>query len=112
MIEVNNTDSNLKNAEFPYSSRIPKNGFLIDDTLDDTVNNIENTGGSIVDNSTQNPTDLENMQDSSTTLLGSTTERAQLRNEIRGNVSTSLMADERKSETEQEKERLENLMQL
>ena len=112
IIEVNNSDSDFEDPKFPYSSMIPENNFFIDDTLDDTANNTENTSGSIVDNSIQNPTVLENMQDSSTPLLGSTAERAQLRNVINENFSASLMADERKSETEQEKERLDNLMRI
>ena len=52
------------------------------------------------------------MQNSSTPLLGSTAEREQLRNVINENFSASLMADERKSETEREKERLDNLMRI
>ena len=112
MIEVDNSDSDFEDPKFPYSSMIPENNIFIDDTLGDTVNNTENPSGSIVDNSIQNPADLENMQDSSTPLLGSTAERAQLRNLINENFSASLMADERKSETEQEKERLDNLMRI
>ena len=112
MIEVNNSDSDFEDPKFPYPSMIPENDFLIDDRLDNAVNNTENTSGSIVDNSIQNQTDPENIQGSSTPFLGSTAERAQLRNEINENFSASLMVDERKSETEQEKDRLDNLMRI
>ena len=111
MIEVNNSDRDFEDPKFPYSSMIPENNFFIDEKIDDAVNNTENTSGSIVDNSIQNPTDLENMQDSSTPILGSTAEREQLRNVINENFSASLMADERKSETEREKERLDNVFE-
>ena len=111
MIEVNNSDRDFEDPKFPYSSMIPENNFFIDEKIDDAVNNTENTSGSIVENSIQNPTDLENMQDSSTPILGSTAEREQLRNVINENLSASLMADERKSETEREKERLDNVFE-
>ena len=82
MIEFNHSDSDFEDPKFPFSSMIPENIFFIDDTLDDAVNNTENTSASIVGNSIQNSTDFENMQDSSTPLLRSTAERAQLRNVI------------------------------
>ena len=68
-IEVNNKDSDFEDLKFPCSLMIPENDFLIVDTLDDAVNNTENTSGSIVDNSIQNLTDLENIQHSSKPLL-------------------------------------------
>ena len=45
MIEVNNSESVFEDPKFPYSSMIPEN----DDTLDNAVNNTENTSESIVD---------------------------------------------------------------
>ena len=45
MIEVNSSESVFEDPKFPYSSMIPEN----DDTLDNAVNNTENTSESIVD---------------------------------------------------------------
>ena len=45
MIEVNNSESVFEDPKFPHSSMIPEN----DDTLDNAVNNTENTSESIVD---------------------------------------------------------------
>ena len=90
---------------------IPENYIFIDNTLDDAINNTENTSGTSAGNSIQNPTDVENTQDCATPLHESSAERAQLQNEI-NKFLASLMTDERKSVTDQEKKRLEYLMHI
>lgn len=82
MIEVNGSDTDFKGWKFPHSSMIPENYIFIDNTLDDAINNTENTSGTSAGNSIQNPTDVENMQDCATPLNESSAERAQLQNEI------------------------------
>ena len=82
MIEVNGSDTDFKSWKFPHSSMIPENYIFIDNTLDDAINNTENTSGTSAGNSIQNPTDVENMQDCAAPLNESSAERAQLQNEI------------------------------
>ena len=51
MIEVNGSDTDFKGWKFPHSSMIPENYIFIDNTLDDAINNTENTSGTSAGNS-------------------------------------------------------------